>query len=130
MQRDWFAPFPRKFPAAFPGDVVLYSTRDPARASTAALDEVAGGRRYSAWYQTDVASVLKVQVWDAQAGAWITVNGGQTPPTGLAVAANTYTPIDVDRLSGDFQIVVTLNATTTTLKGPDKIRISSAPKGA
>jgi hypothetical protein len=117
---DLYVPFPRSVPSGA-GDTVVYSTRDPKRALIAGESVT---RRIVGWYQTDVASTLKVQYRDATTGAWITFNG--VAGAGTAYAANAVVNFDVTRPPGDVQVIATLGGGPTVWKGPGSIRLATS----
>lgn len=116
MDIDFSVNVPQALPTGA-GDVVLYSTRDVARPLQPG--EV-NTRRISGWYQTDVASTLKFQVWTGS--AWITYNGPAI--AGDAFAANAFASFDIPRPSGDLQVVATLASPPTIWRVPKSVRLS------
>lgn len=115
---DFFVNTPRAVPTGA-GDVVLYSTRDTNRPL---LSGELATRRIAGWLQTDVAVVLKYQVWTG--AAWITYNGPAL--AGDSYAANAFVSFDIARPAGDVQIVATLAGAPAVWRLSPSVRLALA----
>ena len=121
------------FPLALPGtgDTVIYSNKDIVGPSVAAATRPltagpvqSGERNMNAivgWFQANQDALVKIQSWDSNANAWVTVNNDGNGNAAPAAGG----PADITAIiyAGWFQIVVNFAVAPTVWRVPRHWRL-------